>query len=155
LVQTAAAHYLSSIATVGAATAAALDATLTIYREPETSDAAFSIPVWQLLSAPLANLKQRAERLAELIAATSQVASAEPCEMERSWLTSGGASLVSPTWVVAITPTGDVTKLVSHLRQWEHPIAAEADSGVIHLDLRSIFPRWDQQLVAVFEGLTS
>jgi L-seryl-tRNA(Ser) seleniumtransferase len=152
LVESAAAHYLASIATLDAAPAAALHATLAAYRDDHEGSAAFAIPVWQLLSAPLANLQQRAERLAALIAASPQVASAEARAAESAWRRTGDPSLSTPTWIIAIRPaTGDAAALLARLRQRPYPIIGTEVDGAVHLDLRSVFPRWDQQLVAAFE----
>ncbi|HEX6963017.1 MAG TPA: hypothetical protein VF175_14200 [Lacipirellula sp.] len=155
LVETAARHFLASISSISAATAAALHATLSIYRDAENVEAAFTIPVWQLLSAPLANLQQRAERLSSLLAATGHVAAAEPVETERPWLAAGDLRLSSPTWGIDIRPKGSDSAMLGHLLRCERPIVAKSDNGVVHLDLRSVFPRWDQQLVAAVEGLTT
>jgi L-seryl-tRNA(Ser) seleniumtransferase len=153
LVQAASAHYLASMSVLDAASAAALHATLMAYRDDEDGSAAFSIPVWQLLSAPYANLKQRAERLSALIAAASNAASTEILEIERPWRRTGQASFLARTCVISVQPrTGDVRQLVAQLRQRAYPIAATATEDAVHLDLRSVFPRWDQQLVAAFEG---
>jgi L-seryl-tRNA(Ser) seleniumtransferase len=152
LVEAAATHYLTSMATVDAASAAALHTTLSTYREDHDGSAAFAIPVWQLLSAPRDNLKQRAERLAALIAASKNVASAEPVELQRPWQ-AGRSNSSAPTWTIAVeSKSGDATAVLKQLRQQPHPIVATAVDGVVHLDLRSVFPRWDQRLVAAFEG---
>jgi L-seryl-tRNA(Ser) seleniumtransferase len=153
LVQAASGHYLASMSAPGAASAAALHATLMAYGDDEDGSAAFSIPVWQLLSAPYANLKQRAERLGAMIGAAPNVAAAEVLEVERPWRWAGHASFSARTFVISVKPrTGDVGPLVVQLRQRAYPIAATAIEDALHLDLRSVFPRWDQQLVAAFEG---
>lgn len=152
LVESAAAHYLASIATLDAAPAAALHVTLSAYRDDHEGSAAFAIPVWQLLSAPLANLQQRAERLAALIAVSPLVASAEARAAESPWRRTGSLSLPAPTWIISIRPaTGDAAALLARLRQRPYPIVGTEVVGAVHLDLRSVFPRWDQQLVAAFE----
>ena len=153
LVEGAAAHFLTSLTRMDAVAAAALHTTLGVYRDDQDGSMAFTIPVWQLLSAPPANLKQRAERVAALIAATQTVSSAEPTLLERPWQ-GGHASVTAPTWTVAVKPkSGDGDNLLKELRQQPYPILATADEGgVVHLDLRSVFPRWDQRLVAAFEA---
>ena len=154
LVESAGAHHLASIAALDAARAAAMQATLAIYRDDQEGSAKFSIPVWQLLSAPLANLQQRAERLAAIIAAGSEVASAEARQIESPWRRYGESTGTAPTWAIAVRPrTGDAASVLSRLRQQRpHSILSSADEGAVHLDLRSVFPRCDQQLVAAFEG---
>jgi L-seryl-tRNA(Ser) seleniumtransferase len=152
LVEAAGAHYVASMAPVDAISAAALHTTINIYREHQDGSAAFAIPVWQLLSAPRDNLKQRAERLAALIAAAPKIASAEPIELRRPWQ-AGRSSATAPTWIVAVKPrSGDADAALKQLRQQSYPIMATAVDGVVHLDLRSVFPRWDQRLVAAFEA---
>ncbi len=151
LVEAAAAHYLASIAAIDAASAAALHSTLAAYRGDHDGSAAFTIPVWQLLSTPLGNLQQRAERLAALMAASAGIASAEAREADTPWRQTGELSVVGKTWVIAVRPkSGDANSLLVRLRQPPHPVAATAVEGAVHVDLRSIFPRWDQQLVAAF-----
>jgi L-seryl-tRNA(Ser) seleniumtransferase len=151
MVEAAAMHYLTSITTVDAASAAALHTTLNIYREDHDGSAAFTIPVLQLLSAPRDNLKQRAERLAALIAASKNVASAEPVELQRPWQ-AGRSSASAPTWTIAVKPkSGEAAAMLKQLRQQPYPIVGAAVEDVVHLDLRSVFPRWDQRLVAAFE----
>jgi L-seryl-tRNA(Ser) seleniumtransferase len=151
LVEAAAAHYLASLSAFDAVAAAALHATLGVYRDDHEGSASLTIPVWQLLSAPPANLKQRAERIAALIAATPAVSSAEPRLLERPWL-GGPTRVTAPTWTVAVKPkSGDTGGLLKQLRQQPYPILASAEEGLVHLDLRSVFPRWDQRLVEAFE----
>jgi L-seryl-tRNA(Ser) seleniumtransferase len=153
LVESAASHYLASIASLDAAPAAALHATLAAYRDDHDGRAAFAIPVLQLLSTPLANLQQRADRLAALIAVSPLAASAEARAAESPWRRAGNVSLLAPTWIVAIRPaTGDAASLLARLRQRPYPIVGTELDGAVHLDLRSVFPRWDQQLVAAFES---
>ena len=57
---------------------AALGATLRLYRDPPAAER--SLPLLMLLSTSLANLKNRAERLAPQLAALPAVAAAEPVE---------------------------------------------------------------------------
>lgn len=132
---------------------AALVETLAIVEEHGPADAVFHLPAWQLLSAPLANLKQRAERLAALMAASPSVASAEPHEEASVWGISADQRLSGPTWQIVITPA-DGAALTERLRDSMPPIIPvdrpQSTDGVVHLDLRSVFPRWDEQLVAAF-----
>jgi L-seryl-tRNA(Ser) seleniumtransferase len=152
VIEAVAAHHLASLAALDAARAAALHATLVLYREDHDGSAALAIPVWQLLSAPLANLLQRAERLAAQIAASAQAAAATAREVESSWCGAAGAA-PAKSWIIAVGPAkGDAASLLGQLRQRPYPIVAAEAEGAVHLDLRSVFPRWDQQLVAAFEA---
>lgn len=153
LVEQAAAHPIAGMARLDAASAAALHATLTAYSEDRDGSAALAIPVWQLLSAPLANLQQRGERLAALIAASPGVAAAEARTVSTPWLRSGRESLSAETTIIAVQPKGaEATAVADRLRHGPHGIAAATVDGEIWLDLRSVFPRWDQQLVAALAG---
>ena len=82
---------------------AALHATLAVYRE-EPDAAIYRIPLWQLLSAPLANLQQRAARLAPLMAESPAVGAAEAREVESPWAQRGGDSLLAKSWAVVLKP---------------------------------------------------
>jgi hypothetical protein len=41
--------------------------------------------------------------------------------------------------------------MLAFLRRQPYPVVARVEEGAVHLDLRSVFPRWDQQIVAAFE----
>src|SRR5687767_11613771 len=81
--------------------AAGLHATLSAYRDDSDHRVAFAIPVWQLLSAPRDNLKQRAERLAPLMAEAPAIASAEAREAPSAWR-SDGVTKPAPSWTIAV-----------------------------------------------------
>ncbi len=134
-------------------TLAALMATLDIYRSGER--VMHQIPVLQLLSAPLENLQQRAERLAQLMAAVDAVAAAKPQAVVSVWLETVETKLVGPSWAIHLTPrelTAD--EVIQRWREGMPRVAARAAGKQVHLDLRSVFPRWDQQLVSAVENLT-
>src|SRR5207247_9061308 len=83
-------------------TLAALAATLRHYRDPEEAER--SIPLLSLLSTPVDNLKNRAERLAPQLAACPAIGSAEAIA-GTTYL--GGGSVPTQqlsTWCVALTP---------------------------------------------------
>lgn len=155
LIDAAASHPLARLAPIDALHAAALHATAQLYRDDEQG-VIFTIPVWQLLSAPVANLQQRAERLASLIAAAPGVASAAAVACESPWLRLGEVALTAPDWTIAVRPReGGEAKLAAALASAARPILAAEHDGAVSIHLRSVFPRWDQHLVAELERATS
>jgi len=117
-------------------TLAALEATLALYRDPET--ARREIPVLRMLTEDLESVKRRGEALlkgvqrrgeAELVMGESEV---------------GGGSFPGaklPTWLVAITPsplTPDT--YLARLRSAEPPVIARIVADRVVLDPRTILP---------------
>ena len=131
-------------------TLAALDATLRIYQSEQQP--IHQIPVLQLLSTPVVNLQQRCERLAPLIEATELVASATPMQCEALWFDASNTKISGPTWAIKIEPVEDSrNSLLQRLSEAHPQIAYREQQDVLWLDLRSVFPRWDQLLVEAFE----
>jgi L-seryl-tRNA(Ser) seleniumtransferase len=150
-VDLAASHPLAQAMALDAATVAALHATLAAYRDAgaDADSVMFHVPVWQLLSAPLANLQQRAERLAPLAAECDGMASAAARQVESIWAAGEGGGMTAPSWAIAVRAArGDAASLAARLYSGSHPVAARLHEDDLLLDLRSVFPRWDQQLVA-------
>ncbi|MFV2068901.1 MAG: L-seryl-tRNA(Sec) selenium transferase [Pirellulales bacterium] len=145
-------HPLARAVRVGKLTLAALEATLRLYRDPAI--ASRDVPLLRLVDTPLDNLKNRAERLAPQLAACDRIAQAEVCQ-EVSYL--GGGSLPAeglPTWCVALTPAdGALDPLAKALRKGTPAIVGRVQQDRLLLDLRTVFPGQDQQLVEAFEAL--
>lgn len=155
LIDAAASHPLARLAAIDALHAAALHATVQLYRDDEQG-VIFTIPVWQLLSGPTANLQQRAERLAPLIAAAPGVAAAAVVACESPWLNLGQLATNGPDWTIAVKPSdSNAAKLASALAAAQRPIIAAEHDGAVRIHLRSVFPRWDQQLVTEIERAAS
>jgi L-seryl-tRNA(Ser) seleniumtransferase len=151
LIDAAANHPLARLAAIDPLRAAALRTTAQLYRDDEAG-VIFTFPVWQLLSAPAANLQQRAERLAALIAAAPGIASAEAIPGESAWLRRGSMELSGPDWTIAIRRRdGRTTDLTAALAAANRPIVAVQRDDALIIHLRSVFPRWDQHLVAEIE----
>ena len=133
-------------------TLAGLAATLRLYRDPDKAKR--HVPLLQLLSTSVDNLRNRAERIAPQLAATSLVADAEPIA-DTTYL--GGGSIPvqqMPTWCVAVTPKGrSVDHLAAALRSGSPSVMGRVQQNRLLLDLRSVMPRQDQVLVEVFEAL--
>jgi L-seryl-tRNA(Ser) seleniumtransferase len=152
LVEAAADHPLARLFAAHGVVAAGLHATLATYRDDSDHSAVFAIPVWQLLSAPRDNLKQRAERLAPLMAEVPDIASVDAQEVQSAW-GADALNMPGPSWAIAVQPnSGDAIALAERLRHGAPFIAARVLGGAVHFDLRSVFPRWDQQLVAALEA---
>jgi L-seryl-tRNA(Ser) seleniumtransferase len=153
-VEQAANHPLASVASIDSLTAAALNATLELYRDADKGPVILQVPVWQQLSAPLDNLKQRAERLAPLMAESDAVASVECCQLDSTWRRWGDRHWTAPSWAIILRPAADCRELWAQLQRGPYPVLARECEGALHLDLRTVFPRWDQQLVAAMTGAT-
>jgi L-seryl-tRNA(Ser) seleniumtransferase len=156
LIDLVAGHPLAALAEVDALASAALDATLDLYREAAAGPLLLQVPVWQQLSAPLDNLKQRAERLAPLMAESADVATAESRQVDSIWHRWGERAWTAPSWVIELRPTaGDGRRLRARLERQPYPVVWREADGVLWLDLRTVFPRWDQALAAAVTGSDS
>ncbi len=130
-----------------------LAATLELYQDREVAERA--IPLLSLLATSADNLQNRAQRLAPQLAASPLVASATAVE--------GVARLIdtssSPTlhaWQVVVKPK-DITAeaLGDRLAAAVPSVACTVDNGLLLLNLRTMLPRQDMQVVDAFEGLAS
>jgi L-seryl-tRNA(Ser) seleniumtransferase len=69
----------------------------------------------------------------------------------------GGGSIPTqqlPTWCVAIRPAGrSVDQLAAALRTGTPPVVGRVQEDRLLLDLRSVLPRHDQELVAALTAL--
>ncbi|MBN2477650.1 MAG: L-seryl-tRNA(Sec) selenium transferase [Pirellulales bacterium] len=145
-------HPMARALRVGKLTLSALAATLRLYRKPEM--ARREIPLLHLLTTSLENLQNRAERLAPQIAAAKAVAVAEAVQ-ETTYL--GGGSIPAQrlaTWCVAVKPVGmSVDRLAAALRSGSPSVVGRVQQDRLLLDLRSVLPRQDTQLVAAVESV--
>ena len=152
LVEKIARHPLTRALRVDMLTLAALAATLRLYRDPE--QAKHRIPLLQLLSAPLDNLRTRAERLAPQMAACQAIAAADAVD-DVTYL--GGGAVPTQklaTWCVALTPAEmSVDRLASRLRTGQPSVVGRVREERLYLDLRTVFPRQDLDLVAAVRAL--
>ena len=134
-------------------TLSALAATLQIQRDPRRAER--EIPLMQFVSTPIDNLKNRAERLSAQLAACAAVAAAEPVE-DRACL--GGGSVPSqeiPTWCVALEPAkAGLDSFAAQLRCGSPSVVGRICNAQFLLDLRSVMPRHDQQIVNAVEALS-
>lgn len=135
-------------------TLAALAATLVLYQDLEVAQR--SIPLLSLLSTPLDNLKNRAERLAPQLVATGVVHSAEVVQ-EQAYV--GGGSVPTQqigTWCIALAPAkGNVETLATALRTGAPAVMGRIKNDRLLLDLRSVLPRQDMGIIAALEALNT
>ncbi|MDZ4658644.1 MAG: hypothetical protein SH868_13795 [Bythopirellula sp.] len=132
-------------------TLAALAATLAIYQN--STNVIHQIPVWQLLTTPLENLEQRANRLAMLMNASERLVSATPTRCDGAWCDAEGGKLTGPSWSIVVKPQpAAFDGVVASLQDASPQILASVQQEEIWLDLRGVFPRWDQHLVATIES---
>lgn len=118
-------------------TLCALEATLKLYREPET--AFREIPTLRMLTARQDDLLPQATALLESIEALN--ASCEAALIE-TYSEVGGGSLPLeklPTWAVAVKPTGQSTqRLADALRQRPLPVIARVAEDRLIIDVRAL-----------------
>jgi L-seryl-tRNA(Ser) seleniumtransferase len=145
-----ASHPLMRAFRIDKMTLAALYATLTILAGPE-EQAEQRLPLLTLLSTPLDNLKNRAERIAMQISAAKQVANAQaqPCV---AYL--GGGAIPTEgidSWCVSIEPAGvSLNQLTRQLRDRTPAIVGRVQQDRLLLDLRTVPPANDHCLVDAF-----
>ena len=145
-------HPMMRAMRVGKLTMAALWATLKLYQDLDKAE--LSVPVLQMLSTPLENLRLRAEKMVKQIEHLEFVESASVIE-EHSML--GGGSLPTEkidTWCVAITPKGKTIEQVTRALRLSSPaVVTRVQKEQILFDLRTIFPNEDIPLVQVVSNL--
>ena len=130
-------------------TLAALEATLTLYRDP--ARALRELPVLRMLTTPLAELRARAERLRD---ALHGVAAEVTVRDETAYV--GGGSLPDvalPTVVVALKPSAlSEGELAASLRGGEPAVLARVQAGEVLIDPRAVFDRDFDALVNRLRG---
>jgi L-seryl-tRNA(Ser) seleniumtransferase len=120
---------------------AALAATLFHYLKDE---ALSEVPVWRMISAPAAAVRDRAEHWASALG-TGEVVPAES--------TLGGGSLPGeslPTYVLSLSVRRS-TEFVHTLRGNVPPVIARTERGRVLLDPRTVLTEQDGDLVAVLK----
>ncbi len=150
-------HPLARALRVGKLALAALAATLRLYRDEEK--ARHAIPLLSLLTTSVENLQDRAERLAPQMAEAKVIAEAEVVA-ETTYL--GGDHLGEdsvptqqlPTRCVALKPARmSADRLATSLRTATPSVVGRVQQDRLLLDLRSVLPRQDLQLLAALEAL--
>lgn len=107
----------------------------------------FNHPLFELLSAPIENLRTRAERLAPQIAESPRIAEAEALAISPS----EQASPRFESWGIAVKPAdADAERLRQSLSNADPAIHGITRGDGVQLDLRTVFPRQDSALVDAF-----
>ena len=150
-------HPLMRAVRIDKTTLAALVATLRAYRDGVAES---EIPVWQMISMPLNNVKARAEALTHALREAGVVA-----HVQQGLSTVGGGAMPGetlPTWLCAVEPQsldvslhalaesigGDAASaLAAQLRHGPIPVVARVSRDQLLLDLRTIPPEQDSSLL--------
>lgn len=146
------AHPLAAAMQASAPTFAALAATLQLYRDPRLAIA--EIPLLQLLDTSVENLRNRAERLAVQFGASTAIERAEPFA-SHTFLTGHALSAERlPTWCIALTAKqGAADRLAATLRTARRPVVARVEGERVVIDLRTVLPRQERELVETVQGI--
>jgi L-seryl-tRNA(Ser) seleniumtransferase len=129
-------------------TLAALEATVSLYRDPAT--ARRDIPVLAMITANAGVLRPRADKLAARLTEAGRTAHVVSSEGS----VGGGAfpTAVLPGWAVALE--GNAEAIEAKLRGGRLPVIARVHDGRLQLDVRTILERDDDALaVAVLNAL--
>jgi L-seryl-tRNA(Ser) seleniumtransferase len=128
-------------------TLAALEATLGLYRDPER--VAARVPALSMLALTAAELKPRAEALAEALARELGPA-AEVSVREDSSEVGGGALPLQelPTWIVVVRrPPAGVSRWEAALRRQRPPVIVRVHEDSLVLDPRTLRPGEERTVV--------
>jgi L-seryl-tRNA(Ser) seleniumtransferase len=143
-------HPLFAAWQLDALRSAALAGTLECYENAPPGEQ--SLPVWQCLTTPLENLRNRAERLAPQLANAEGIATAAALET-RSPI---AAALIDGGWpsygVALAARDGNVQSLEKQLANAAQPVVGRIEGEHLVLDLRTVFPRQDRALVESLIG---
>src|SRR5262249_7944475 len=127
-------------------TLAALEATLRLYLDPDR--ALRDVPALRMLGAPLAELRQRAEALAERLRAAAGLASVAGAEGVPYV---GGGALADQkmaAWVIEFAPQGlSDADFALRLRSGDPAVVGRLRDGKVVLDVRTVLPHQEDALV--------
>jgi len=144
-------HPLARAVRIDKTRLAGLAATLTHYLKGE---AFTKIPIWRMISAPLPEIQQRADRWAEAIGPSAKVIKDESMV--------GGGSLPGgtiPTWLVAIGEesrkkgTGPAQSLANRFRKFDIPLIGRIADNRLLLDPRSVLPEEDDIVIEILRNI--
>ena len=131
---------------VGKMTLAALSATLQLYRNIDEAEQ--SVPILQMLSTPVENLKLRAEKIAVQLGSNPALKDVSVVE-DQSML--GGGSLPTQriaTWCVSFAAAeGSINSLAAAMRSLKAPVFGRVNKDRMLLDMRTVRPSEDLALV--------
>jgi L-seryl-tRNA(Ser) seleniumtransferase len=111
-----------------------------------------NIPFFRMVSAPLAELRNRAEALVRRLSSTNLTATI--VESQAAAGGGSGADTLLPSICIALTLHGsDETELAARLRRLSPPVIARIQAGRVQLDLRSLLPEEDEELAQTLRQL--
>lgn len=147
-------HPLTRALRVDKMTLAALEATLRVYRNPEK--AIKEIPTLAAMVTGPAVLQQKAQQLKELLVRV--LGTRALVDLREITSQAGGGSLPLtelPSWGVTVKPAQiGAFDLAQRLRQIEPPVLARIQGDVLILDVRTLLPGEEKELVrALAQGL--
>jgi len=143
-------HPLMRAMRVDKTTLAALGATLQLHLDGPT--AVEQLPVFVMAAAAIDELRRRGARLAERLDGLTGL----DVTIEDSVAYLGGGSLPTqglPSCALVIrTPDIGEDDMLDRLRRARHPVVGRASGGAVWLDLRTVFPVQDEQLLAAIRS---
>jgi len=151
LIERLAEHPFARACAIETTRAAALTATLRLTSE---SAETISIPILQLLTVSMDNLKHRAERLATQLRECATIKSAE-IVTRPSYLNDGRLSNQQiPGYCVAITVSDmPPATIIQKLLDIRPGVAVEFDTERVVIHLRTVLARQDEQLLTAFRAI--
>jgi L-seryl-tRNA(Ser) seleniumtransferase len=141
-------HPLVRALRVDKLTIAGLEATLRSYLRGHALD---EIPVWRMIAAPPEELRARAEGLAPRVPAELH------CAVVACQSTVGGGALPGetlPSYGLALGDAG-LDELATRLRQHTPAVVGRINAGRLLLDLRTVLPEQETDLVAALQAVVS
>ncbi|MEP6495823.1 MAG: L-seryl-tRNA(Sec) selenium transferase [bacterium] len=126
-------------------TLAALEATLTLYRDPMR--AFRDVPVLAQITTDVASLRRRAQE----IVSTYGLARVEITDSEAS--VGGGAFPTAHIPSIALSIAGPADKIEQGLRAGDPPLVCRIADGRVLIDLRTIFPADDALVAAALQAI--
>jgi L-seryl-tRNA(Ser) seleniumtransferase len=112
-----------------------------------------SSPLWELISTPIENLRNRAERLAPQLAHSEGIRSAEAVAMLSHCDNTHAPDRALPSFGIALTPVhGDPSSLAQRLATASWPVIGRIEAERVLLDLRTVLPRHDPLIVRALVG---
>ena len=131
----------------------ALGATLQLHRDPDLAQN--QIPVLAALTTPMSSLEQRAKHLVKELQALAGITEAEAVPATAYM---GGGSLPTqgvPSLAIRLRASGKTEQeLATRLRTGSPPIVPRIKDGEVWLDLRTISPQQDGELIDAIRSAT-
>lgn len=153
LIQAIEKHPLLPALRADKATIAALAATLRLYQDQALAER--SVPLLSLLATPIENLQNRAERIAPQIAATG-LAQVEVVKSQARLTPADPPARSLASVALALQPANAAAAdLAVALRSGKSSVVAIEEGDRVLLDLRTIMPGQDVQLVAACDDLAT